>query len=92
MEKDIKFKIVNYLKTLPCSEWEVSPPGSPTAKPDITGCLNGFYIAIEVKVPGKKPRKAQGYKMNRLRRAGAVVFAATSVEQVRGELRKGGFI
>lgn len=88
MEKTIRTAIVKHLKkSYPNSEWEVSPPNSPTAKADITGCIRwngiGRYVAIEVKRPGFKPRRAQRYKLDRLRAAGAVTLIAQSVEDVK---------
>lgn len=84
MEKDIRTAIVKHLKkAYPGSDWEVSPPNSPTAKADITGCLNGRYVAIEVKRPGKDLRKAQAYRAGKLRKAGAITLMAQSVDDVK---------
>lgn len=90
LEKDIKKKILKYLRSIPDSDWEVSPPGSPTAKGDITGtaaCLMGIYTAIEVKQPGKKLRKAQSYKLDRMEKAHVIVIReATSVAMVKEKI------
>ena len=78
-ESSIRTDILDYLNSLPCSHFWVSLPGSPTALPDICGVLAGRAVYVEVKVPGKKPRKAQVYRMNKLKAAGAVVIVASSV-------------
>lgn len=82
-ETSPKTKIMRWLKTIPGSYWEVSPPNSPTSKPDITGCLHGRYVGIEVKVPGKKARRAQSYTLDKLRKAGAACTVATSLTQIK---------
>ena len=68
--------------------FEVSPPNNPTGKPDVTGCYNGRYCAIEVKIPGKKASRAQAYRLGKLRGAGALCIVATSVEDVQDEFLK----
>jgi hypothetical protein len=93
-ESSIRSSIVKWLNSLPESHFEVSPPNSPTAKPDITGCLTAYtghhyfgrYVAVEVKIPGKKPRLAQRYAMDKLREAGAFCIVATNLEQVQTEI------
>jgi len=86
-EATIKKDIIKFLNRLPRSEFEVSRPGSPTGKPDITGCLRGIYMAIEVKTLSGYARKIQKYRMKRLREAGAIVFVATTVEKVEERIR-----
>jgi len=87
-ESSIRTKILAYLNSLPRSDFEVSPPNSPTAKADITGCWHGRYVAVEVKIPGKKARRAQAYRLGKLRKAGALCIVATSVEDVQDEFLK----
>ena len=82
-EATIKRQIMRFLKSLPESDWEVSPPGSVAGKPDITGCLKGRYVAIEVKRPGEKATPLQRYKLNKLKRAGAVVDVAYHTDNVK---------
>jgi hypothetical protein len=85
-ESAIRSKILRYLNSLPNSDFEVSPPGSPTGAADIVGCLNGRYVACEVKVPGKEARPAQRYWLRKKYKAGAIVFVAHSVEEAKREL------
>lgn len=82
-ESDIHRKILKYLNSLPSSCFDISPPNSNTAKPDITGVINGRYVAIEVKKPGKNLRRAQAYKLDKLRKAGAITLVAHSVDDVK---------
>jgi len=82
-ESTIKRQIMRFLKSLPESDWEVSPPGSVSGKPDITGCFRGRYVAIEVKRPGERATPIQKYKLNKLKKAKAVVDVAYHVDNVK---------
>lgn len=44
---------------------------------DFVCCLNGRYIAIETKAPGKKPTPRQLVTMEDMRKAGAFVFVVS---------------
>ena len=82
-EARIRAKILRYLNSLQYSDFHVSPPGSHTGKPDITGCLCSIHVGIEVKQPGLEPTKIQEYRIKKIREAGGVAFCAHSVEEVR---------
>ena len=90
-ELSVKAKIVKWLNSLPDADFEVSPPNSPTGKPDITGCLNGRYVAIEVKRPkkagGRNAKRHQIYRLRQLAKAGALCMVARSVAEVREQLK-----
>jgi hypothetical protein len=88
--KDVRPKILKFLNSLPRSDFEVSGPGSPTGKPDITGVLDGRYVAVETKILGKDAMRHQAYRIWKLRKAGAVAFVARSVEETKRGLRDGG--
>jgi len=82
-ESTIKRQIMRFLRSLPESDWEVSPPGSVSGKPDITGCLKRRYVAIEVKRPGRSLTRLQAYKLIALRKAGAAAGTVHSVDDVK---------
>ena len=79
-ESTIKRQIMRFLRSLPKSDWKVSPPGSVAGKPDITGCLKGRFVAIEVKRPKARVTHLQQVKLAKLRNIGAAVGIARSVE------------
>lgn len=58
--------------------------------PDLIGCLEGRFVAIEVKQPGKEPTKIQATILKKLAAAGAVVGVATSVEEARAIVERVG--
>jgi hypothetical protein len=41
--------------------------------PDIFGCLRGRTFVLEAKVPGKKPKAIQNYRLRQWKKAGATV-------------------
>ena len=85
LEKDITRKIVKYLNSLEnCFVWKnhgdrFSIPGVP----DVIGSYNGSFLGVEVKQPGKKPTQVQLLFHKQLRGAGALVYVATSLEEVK---------
>ncbi len=79
--------ILKWLNSLPQSYFEVSGPWSNVGKPDITGVLAGKYVAIETKVPGKEAKRHQDYVHRQLRKAGAIVFVAHSLNEAKEQLR-----
>jgi len=87
LESAIRTKILHYLNSLPESHFEVSGPGSPCGKPDITGSLKGRYIAVEVKRPNGRVEKHQAYYHGKLRGAGAIVFVAHSLSEAKLKLK-----
>ena len=65
----------------------------PAGTADIIACVNGYFIAIEVKKPsGGKVSPLQEFHINKVKSAKGVAFVATSVEQVESELRKRGIL
>lgn len=51
--------------------------------PDIVGCLNGIFIAIEVKLPGKEHTLTgiQKHTIAQINESGGMAFMTTSVEE-----------
>jgi hypothetical protein len=56
-------------------------PYSRRGRPDIEGCIDGFFVAIETKMPGKEPEAIQLHEHELIRRAGGFVIVAHSVEK-----------
>lgn len=86
-ESTIKRQIMRFLRSLPESDWEISPPGSVAGKSDITGCLQGRYVSIETKKRRGRRRRLQGHKLKELKAAGAVTAFVESLEEVKNLLR-----
>ena len=49
--------------------------------PDIVGVIMGRGLAIEVKVPGKKPTKIQAKRLMEWSNAGAITFWTSNAEE-----------
>lgn len=69
-EKSFENKIKKYLKDNGC--WYVKYFANRMTKsgiPDILACVNGFFVAIEVKASNGKPSELQLYHRDEIRKA-----------------------
>jgi hypothetical protein len=57
---------------------------------DILCCVNGRFVGIEVKVPGKKPTVRQTFNIEAILRAGGVAFWTDSLEYTKSMLEAAG--
>ncbi len=85
-EASIENDILDYLNYMGGCFWRThtgrNQPCTPGV-PDIVGVRQGQFIAVEVKRPGGKTTELQDAFLVRLRGCGALVFVATSVEDVQ---------
>lgn len=88
-EITIVTKILKYLNSLPGCRAIKTHGGmyGRSGEPDITGCLDGRRIEIEVKRPGNKPTELQHEALAKWQAAGAIAGWVTSVEEVEQLLR-----
>jgi len=85
LEKDITSKIMRYLKTLPCCfAWkEFGGMYSTSGLPDIICCINGMFVAFEVKTDKGRLSKLQEIMIQRINAANGKAFKVTSVGEVK---------
>lgn len=83
-EKKVEDKIKRYLDSL--GAYHVKIHGSafmPAGTPDILACINGRFVAIEVKRPsGGVVSELQKLKLKQIEHAGGVGIIARSVQDV----------
>lgn len=75
LEKAYENKIKRYLKE--CGAYRVKYHGnyySENGTPDILACVNGYFLAIEVKAPEGKPSELQLVKIAEIRKAGGFAY------------------
>lgn len=82
MERDIQKRIIQQLERAGAYVSK-SILSNKNGHPDITACLAGRYIAIEVKDTGKQATALQRYKLNQIRQAGGIAICTDSVEEVK---------
>ncbi len=89
LEKDIVNAIMKHLKSLPaCFAWKTHGGLYGTAGiPDIIACINGRFVALEVKQPTTKLTKLQEITIQRIRDAQGKAYKVTSVEDVKDILK-----
>lgn len=76
-EKSYENKIKRYLKERGC--YRVKYFGtmySEAGTPDILACVNGYFLAIEVKADDGKPSELQLVKIDAIRKAGGFAYVA----------------
>jgi len=85
LEKDITAAIMRYLKTVPgCFFWKQHGGQFGTAGlPDVICCINGRFVAFEVKTPSGKLTKLQEATINKINAAGGFARMVTGVDEVK---------
>ena len=72
-EKSFETKIKDYLKSNGC--WYVKYFANRMTKsgiPDILACINGYFVAIEVKATNGKPTELQKWNIKEIRKSGGI--------------------
>ena len=76
-EKIYENKIKSYLKARGCYCVKYFGCNYSTAgTPDILACVNGYFLAIEVKAQNGTPSELQLVKINQIRKAGGFAYVA----------------
>ena len=93
-EKEIVSKILRYLKTVPkCFAWKEHGGIYGTAGvPDIIACVNGRFVAFEVKTPSGRATKLQEATIKKILTVGGVATVVRSVDEVRAVLETSGIV
>ena len=74
-EKNFENKIKAYLKSI--GAYFIKTHGDRFSKvgtPDIIACVNGQFVAVEVKAENGKPSELQLYHLDEIRTAGGLAF------------------
>lgn len=89
-EKKVEKQIRSYLDKI--GAWHVKIHGSaymPSGTPDILSCIEGKFVAIEVKRnKGGKVSALQELKIKQIQNAGGIAFPANSLEVFMNELSR----
>lgn len=88
-EKNIVTAIMKYIRSIPnsfCFKEHGNMYGC-AGLPDIICCINGRFVAFEVKTPSGKLSKLQEIMIQRIRRAKGEAYKVTSVEEVKNILQ-----
>ena len=74
-EKAFENKVKDYLKSI--GAYFIKTHGdrfSRVGTPDILACVNGHFVAVEVKAENGKPSELQFYHLDEIRKAGGLAF------------------
>ena len=88
-EQAVQKKIIKYLESLgawTCKTITTNKRGTP----DVLACLDGRFIAIEVKAPGKMSTvsELQQFQLDKIAATGGNAIAADSLEKVKEIIHK----
>lgn len=61
-----KEKVQARLRNVPNSWFEKIQQVGKRGTPDILGCVNGFFVALELKIPGGRLDKLQKYTLDKI--------------------------
>ena len=87
-ETQFKQKVIDMIRTeFPAAWFKKISDRFQSGIPDILGCLNGYFFAIELKVPGGRIAPLQEHELEKIRKAGGSAIVAYSIENVRGYLQ-----
>ena len=87
LESKIQKEILLFLESL--GSWSFKTiESNKRGVPDIIGCLDGRFVGIEVKRPGKAPTVIQSIQLNNIEKAGGISFVATSAAETEDKLRE----
>lgn len=89
-ESDITKRILKYLKTLPrCFCWkEHGGIYGTSGIPDIIVCIDGRFIALEVKTQKGKTTPLQDAAIRKIRLSGGSAFVVRSVEDAKNAINR----
>jgi len=85
-ETQIQREIINYLSTLPNSYIIRNSKTDKIGNPDLTLCLNGKFIAIEIKKPHQTPRINQLQRISQIQNANGIAFYTDSIKDLKSKL------
>lgn len=92
-ESRIEANIQSYLDSI--GAYHIKNHGSIYSRagtPDITACVNGRFIGIEVKRPDGVVSALQAAHIELIRKAGGIAFVSRSVEETKENLKEFGVI
>jgi len=84
LEKTVTNQIMRYLRGLPCVFCWKQPGGmyGTAGLPDIICCVNGLFVAFEVKRPGGRMTKLQEVTQHKICNSGGLAFKVESLNEV----------
>jgi hypothetical protein len=88
LEKTLQAKILRYLKTMP-NCWTVKTiTSNKSGVPDIIACINGKFVAIEVKQKNQKATPIQEYNGKKIQEANGEWHLVNDYDQFLTIIRK----
>lgn len=86
-EKEIQNKIIQYLNKIGAYTIKTISTNR-NGCPDVICCLNGKFIALEVKTNNGVVSKLQEYHQEQIKKSGGIAAVVRSVDEVRNIINK----
>jgi len=80
-ESKLQQRVMEYLKTRGIYHIKVIQ-ATKTGIPDIICCLNGKFVAIELKSPKKHTDKLQEYNIKRIQESWGIAFCSDNYDEI----------
>ena len=87
-EQKIQSDIVKYLESIGAYVVKVIK-ATRSGVPDIIACINGLFVAVEVKKKGGRVSSLQWHNIKRIQDKGGIAIVAYSVEDVEKIFKEG---
>ena len=87
----LKDQIKQHLNSLRCYWYMPVPGGYGRQTVDFLCCINGKFVAIETKAPGKVPTPRQQLTITEIAKAGGISFSCDSFEGYKAVMELNGF-
>ena len=83
-EAALQKKVIQELRAQGCYVFKVvGGPAQQRGTPDLLICVNGRFVAIELKVPGKSAAPLQLLELQKVRNAGGKAEVFNDIENIR---------
>lgn len=82
-EANLQRRVVSAIKRRFPSAWVYHPcDRKRMGVPDLLICVNGRFVAVELKAAGRKPTELQRFTLDKITHAGGIAGWATDLDQV----------
>ena len=84
-EQQLQRKITQWLKSKEIYHFKVISANK-KGVPDVIACVDGLFVAIEVKLPSGRVSELQDYNIEQITGSGGLAFVARSLDYVKNKI------
>lgn len=87
-ERDLVEKVKRELKRQGVYAVKTTPPATEKGTPDILACVDGVFVGLELKQPGKHRDRMQAHRAEQIERAGGLAFEIHDLKELAHALAR----